>query len=408
MSLSTFTELWAQLRPRKGGGGGHASSHSSSKGGSSSSKGGSTDEEESSGSSGKSSSSGRSPSVPLTGATGSKKYQYAAYSSGGGSTTTIPAGQPFAGRIQGGGMRTTIYGSRTYGSGYPGATFTYIYIYDPSPPFPYVFWPVSWGPGYGYGPSWWHTTIVCPLLRFTYNFPNDAAPQYGLPSNTSRPGGPMAEATFTSNSTNSTFHILSDNSTVASLITSITLNCTLGPGSSTFPLPYNGTNTSEPVPEQAIQYYRASTVALTLDGYNNTNAFTQGPNATANVLPSWVDNTLLNCLNATIGEAVPLVTVDQPHKTNVSAIVAGVIGGAIGLLVLICILLRCYERGDRYHRVIEKDIEVPRATWRARSNSPTLGDDIKEEEEQSVRDGDPSRKTNSFWSRLNPARLWKR
>lgn len=130
--------------------------------------------------------------------------------------------------------------------------------------------------------------------------------QYGLPGNSSRPGGPMAQATFTSNSTNSTFHVLSDNSTVASLINSIDSNCTVGSSSSSLPFPYNGANTSQPRPEQAVQYYRASSVALTLDGYNNTDALT-GANGTV-PLPSWVDNTLLNCLNDTIGLAVPLIS----------------------------------------------------------------------------------------------------
>ncbi|EMD42308.1 hypothetical protein CERSUDRAFT_79892 [Gelatoporia subvermispora B] len=396
--VSESPRPWPLVFARKGGGGGHASSHgSSSKGG-----GGSSEEgggEESSGKSGSSSSSGNkgvdeeSPSsrattsVPLTGATGGRKYQATSYSAGGGSTATIPKGQPFAGLSQGGGSRTTIYGSRIYGSGYPGTRYTYIYIYQEPPIFPYVYWPISWGPGYGYGPPFWHTGI------------------YGLPDNSSRPGGPMAFATFTSNTTNSTFHVLSDNSTVSSLITSITVNCTLGPGSSTSPTPYNGTNMSEPVPEQTIQYFRASTVALTLDGYNNTNAFTQGPNATADPLPSWVDNTLLNCLNATIGEAVPLVTL-EPHKKNVGAIVGGVIGGLVGAILLIFLTLWCLDRRDRYKAVPEKEIDGD-STW----NTPTLQD------ESSMMSGQdysyekfvpqPTR-SRSIWSRLNPARLWKK
>ena len=114
----------------------------------------------------------------------------------------------------------------------------------------------------------------------------------------------MAQAAFSSNTTNTTFHIVSDNSTVFSLIGSITANCTVASNSSTSPVPFNG-NATDPLPEQAVQYYRASSVALTLDGYNNTDALT-GNETTPPPLPSGIDNNLLNCLNATIGEAVPL------------------------------------------------------------------------------------------------------
>jgi hypothetical protein len=59
-----------------------------------------------------------------------------------------------------------------------------------------------------------------------------------------------------------------------------------------------------------VQYYRASSVVLTLDGYNSTvlNG-TQNPNASAPVvsLPNGTDTGLLTCLNDTIGRAVPLV-----------------------------------------------------------------------------------------------------
>lgn len=129
--------------------------------------------------------------------------------------------------------------------------------------------------------------------------------QYGEPNNSSRPGGPLTQAAFSSNTTNTTFHLVSDNSTVTSLIASISANCTLASNSSTTPSAFNA-SASDPLPEQGIQYYRASSVVLTLDGYNNTAALTGNVNATPASLPVGVDMTLLNCLNATIGQAVPL------------------------------------------------------------------------------------------------------
>jgi hypothetical protein len=119
----------------------------------------------------------------------------------------------------------------------------------------------------------------------------------------------MTTAAFISNSTNATtFRILADNTTVANLITAIRSNCTsyLSGSSSNTSSTYEDSLTALPQPEQAIQYYRASSVALALDGYNNTGAL--GTDGSPNTpLPSNIDTTLLNCLNQTIGAAVPLV-----------------------------------------------------------------------------------------------------
>ena len=120
----------------------------------------------------------------------------------------------------------------------------------------------------------------------------------------------MAEAIFASNSTNTTFHVLSDNSTVSSLITSIDANCSssLTSSSSTSPQVYNASAPGAPQPEQAIQYYRASSIVLTLNGYNNSATLSSNPNATDTPLPSGIDTTLLNCLNQTIALSAPLVS----------------------------------------------------------------------------------------------------
>lgn len=136
----------------------------------------------------------------------------------------------------------------------------------------------------------------------------------------------MVQAAFVSNTTNSTFHVVADNSTVTSLISSIDANCTLGASSSSSATAFNG-SASDPRPEQAIEYYRASSVVLTLDGYNNTVALGNDPNTTAVPLPSGVDTTLLNCLNFTIGEAVPLISSADTHVTAPSSLFLLVIYG---------------------------------------------------------------------------------
>lgn len=64
-----------------------------------------------------------------------------------------------------------------------------------------------------------------------------------------------------------------------------------------------------PQPEQAVQYYRASSITLTLDGYNDTTALnaSAGVNDTHTPLPSWADNGLLDCVNQTISQGSPLI-----------------------------------------------------------------------------------------------------
>ncbi|KZP09696.1 hypothetical protein FIBSPDRAFT_873340, partial [Athelia psychrophila] len=189
-------------------------------------------------------------SIPVTssgkGYTG--KGSATTYGGGGGKVITIPSGSTFSGRSVGGGTRNSIYGTSTYGSGYP-VSYSCRDVYACR--FPYYYRPVVYPVGENGG--------------------HDGA--YGDTSNTTRPGGPMAMATFILNSDNTTFWVIADNSTVAALITTIDTNCTLylSSASSPSPVPLSAvSSTSVPQPEQAVQYYRASSVVLSLAGYNNS------------------------------------------------------------------------------------------------------------------------------------------
>ncbi|KAI0782049.1 hypothetical protein C8Q75DRAFT_728114 [Abortiporus biennis] len=283
MYVPIASELGQRLYRRKGGG----------KGGGGAKGGGGTSG--SKGSSGSSSSSGGvGSSVPVSGSLGGSKSKTAtAYGSGGGRTSQIPAGQLFAGRTQGGGTRTEVYGSRAYGSGYPAGYGSSGLRGVGGLGFPFFFWPVVWGTGFGYGAAYLHDS------------------EYGNSDNSDRPGGRMMEAAFVSSQSNSTFHLLSDNTTISSLIASVTSNCTnyhLNVGaSSNSPFPFNSSDPNEPRPEQAIQYYRASSVVLTLTGYNDTVALQDNTTQPDIPLPTWTDFTLFDCLNQTIGQAAPLI-----------------------------------------------------------------------------------------------------
>ncbi|KAK7028349.1 hypothetical protein R3P38DRAFT_921085 [Favolaschia claudopus] len=231
-----------------------------------------------------SSTSGKSTPIAL----GGTSKSISPYSSGGGRPITIPMGQLFGGRSAGGATRNDIYGSRTFGSGYPG----YFSRGVGGRGFPFWFWPVVWGSGAGYG------------ANAAYMHSNE----YGDPNNSSRPGGAMAMASFQSNSTGTTFRLVADNDTVMDVMPDVSANCSqwLTPASidATTPTPFNASGVA---PEQVIQYYRASSLALTLDGYNNSAVFAPENSTDDTPLPTGIDGNLLGCLNYTIAQAVPLV-----------------------------------------------------------------------------------------------------
>ncbi|KAF6758518.1 hypothetical protein DFP72DRAFT_755879, partial [Ephemerocybe angulata] len=203
-------------------------------------------------------------------------------------TSTVPSGQMFGGRTVGGGMRNGVYGSRTYGSGYPGNNTTTTGKGTTGRNFPYFFWPLTFGAG-----------------TASYVYHSDS--EYGRPDNSSRPGGPLYTASFQGQAANETFRVLSDNSTMDSLADSLAQYCAIYIRARSGATPYSGANTSSPKPEEVIQYYRASSVALSLDGYNNSAVFTDDESAPDTPLPPLLNMELLNCLNQSIGAHVPLV-----------------------------------------------------------------------------------------------------
>ncbi|KAJ3565473.1 hypothetical protein NP233_g7608 [Leucocoprinus birnbaumii] len=265
------------LERRKGGGGGGRGGGGGSSGG----RGGSSG---SGGSSGGSLGAGRTSPI----SSGGTSRTSSSTSAGGGPRTTIPQGQLFAGRSQGGGTRDQVYGNRAYGSGYPGSSAVGVGGLG----FPFFYWPVIFG-----------STAIIGTGSYLHTHG-----EYGDVNNSSRPGGALMTATFPSNANgNTTFRIMADNSTVTSLTADILSSCgsSISNSTSHASTPYN--ETGPPIPAQAIQYYRASSIVLSLDSYNNTAVYSNDTNAPPSPLPNNIDTTLLRCLNSTIGISAPLV-----------------------------------------------------------------------------------------------------
>ena len=136
---------------------------------------------------------------------------------------------------------------------------------------------------------------------------------------------------FDSSNGNTTFRIIADNATAVSLVDSISKNCSSviksNNGSQSvmiFKPSFSSTNSSStsermPRPEEAVQYYRASSIALTLDGFNDTNTLSSNASGSHVPIPSWIDMNMLTCINATIGEAAPLVTKHE-YAQNASGV----------------------------------------------------------------------------------------
>ncbi|KAJ7712562.1 hypothetical protein B0H16DRAFT_1624056 [Mycena metata] len=290
---------WKQLSRRRGGGKSDEGGSSAGEGEAGTSSSSSSEEESSAGSSSSSSGStsggssvtaAKSQSSPVTVLNTHQKAT--PYGSGGGSPSAILSGEIFPGRMQGGGTRDQIFGTRTYGSGYPGISGRGV----ANRGFPFFFWPLSFEGRPGNG-AYLQSNI-----------------EYGHADNSSRPGGGMTTSTFSSAPTAanaSVFRILADDTTTGSLLPNIFANCSRYMNSSVESrefIPYNETGTSPPQPEQIIQYHRASSIALSLDGYNNTSIFEADGTPDVPLPSSGIDTALLDCLNQTIGAAAPLIT----------------------------------------------------------------------------------------------------
>ncbi|KAG8734157.1 hypothetical protein FRC12_018631, partial [Ceratobasidium sp. 428] len=224
------------------------------------------------------------------------------YGRGGGSPTTIGSGTTFAGRSIGGGSRDQVYGSSRYGSGY---TYGGAGSSVAGRGFPFGYWPVfvPIGAGAGY---------------YGYR-------EYGPASNGSRPGGAMQYAVVRSsewppenttapiNNATASYYIVGDADSVSAVMEALVSGCSVTNATGQT---VDDNNPAVHV-EQAVQYYRASSFMLALSSYNNTaNLATNAPtdNNTAppganldTPLPAGTNTTFLNCLNTTIGDAVPIM-----------------------------------------------------------------------------------------------------
>ncbi|KAG8720355.1 hypothetical protein FRC08_000453 [Ceratobasidium sp. 394] len=303
---ASTSNLNRRLERRKGGGGGRGGGGKSGGGKSGGGKSGSRGGTSISGLSGRTTSAG---------------------SRGGGPITTLPSGSRFAGREAGSGTRDNVYGGTYYGSGYTYGSYGSTWV--AGRPFPFYYWPVYIGPHEYYGSS-----------------------EYGPANSTDRPGGPMsAISVYTTDpkyNTSDVYRILGDLSSVTTVLNALTSNCTVAGGTI-----FNYDPTSDdlahslPRVESIVQYYRASSFALALDGYNNSAAqvsvaAVSNSNqqlvtalAPATPLPSTINQAFLECVNTTVASSLPLVDAGFSNSPPVNG---------LGLVCLLWTLLFVIKR----------------------------------------------------------------
>lgn len=194
--------------------------------------------------------------------------------------------------------------------------------------------------------------------------------QYLHVNDTERPGGNLIFAIVqpSFNTSSVTYRIVGDNSSVSAVFDALVANCSVA-NSTSAKQAFTPSPSTWPLPEQVIQYYRASSFALSLDGYNNTAALSSNmpaSNSSAPVplsqdtpLPSGLNTTFLQCLNTTIAASVPLV--DNPsHKLPAGEIVQLVFYGIAGLFILAGLAFQLKECYKKRKERKAKSVESPR------------------------------------------------
>ena len=157
------------------------------------------------------------------------------------------------------------------------------------------------------------------------------------------------------------YRIVGDNSSLTSILHALNSSscaAVLGTTYAFQPAQFiiNSDNLSRPHPEEIFQYYRASSFALSLDGYNNTMALSSNaPTSNGSMpavltqtpLPSNLNTTLLTCLNTTIGNNLPLVD-PSSHALSYDAIGAIIVACVVGLALLVLLVVSLLESKGRF------------------------------------------------------------
>ncbi|GAA5889122.1 hypothetical protein JCM8208_007775 [Rhodotorula glutinis] len=261
-------------------------------------------------SSGGSSSSGSSTRSGTSSRSGPPGYSPSPFGYGGGAPRTISGGGvPFAGRQFGGATRGSIYSGRGYGGGYGnyargaalGGVAGFGFGYVGGLGFPYGYWPLYYGHGY---------------------YRDD---EYGPHSNESRPGGPLAAASFSPAQLNTSvmpmYMVYGDEASIGNVTQALQDDCgaalvvdsTPVSDDGAFPSSTNTTLLPRLDPSNVLTYYRSSSFALYsfFEGQEADPAATVNYTETVSTPPFQYpadarDLEFESCVNQTIQQTLPI------------------------------------------------------------------------------------------------------
>lgn len=166
-----------------------------------------------------------------------------------------------------------------------------------------------------------------------------------------------------SSSITETYRSIGDGPSVSSVVDSLSfcnINVTLpyvyftGHNQTSFNATDDG---SLPKPEQMVQWYRASSFGLALDGYNNTAAFAADSSSIPDTPLPPHDAPFLACLNSTIGSRLPLAVVPH-HRALHPGQVVGIALGVFAVVVLGVFGVWCWTRSRAGRKA-----RAPEAGW---------------------------------------------
>ncbi|KIJ33664.1 hypothetical protein M422DRAFT_52310 [Sphaerobolus stellatus SS14] len=121
------------------------------------------------------------------------------------------------------------------------------------------------------------------------------------------------------------YYILADHTTLDSLVPMVISSCS--PSSKNIiSTPFINSSLSPPSPLQIIQYYRASSIALGLERYNNSRVWSNDSRVPDSLLPNIKDVRFLPCVNTSIDQNALLI--DEAESVSMS-------GTLMGILVLV-------------------------------------------------------------------------
>jgi hypothetical protein len=198
-----------------------------------------------------------------------------------------------------------------------------------------------------------------------------------------RPGGRTSTAEIRPKvpSILETYHLIGDEQSVRAVLIAVMSNCSVQwQDAKRTVATFNRDSTNKTVwPERVVQYYRASTFALSLDTYNNTASLpvnqpkdnnTAPPVLADTPLPGGLSTAFLACLNATIAFSVPLIEVDtrkQLNNAETAGVALGCIFGAgffmLSMYYVVICICNATNRRDVARGLLRHDANTIHRSW---------------------------------------------